>query len=285
MTLIVGIIAKNGIILATDSRMTSGNPTAASTQSNDTVRKIFKITDHCAMGISGSGEIGATLIESFRSEINQLNNQLLTVTDVVKKFRSHCCKKYEFWFKRLPVESNRIPNFNVLICGYANLAKGKLSDPKIIRMGSYTQFAPMTTTTGFATLGIPTIANYLLNRLYFRNEINLDQALSLAAFCIIETESQDGRVGGNLQAAILSHRKNFREINKREINNLTTRCQEILKNSFQVSFYKPRPKEEPLESIVSGPKSPQQDAVRDKSKQNKHDLAVDMLPRKIKTKK
>lgn len=267
MTLIVGLIAKDGIVLTSDSRMTSGNPAVASTQSNDTVRKIFRITDHCAMGISGSGEIGVTLIEDFQKEVDKLNNQLLTVMDVVERFRVHCSGKYESWFRRLPVESERIPGFNVLICGYADLVDEKLNNPKIIRMGSYTQFAPMTTTTGFATLGIPTIANYLLNRLYLREEITLDQALTLAAFCIIETESQDGRVGGDLQAAMLSNKDSFKQVDEKGVNELTTRCHEVLKNSFQVSFYKPEPKEEPLEAIVTGPEAPQQDATKKVAKQ------------------
>ena len=269
MTLIVGLIAKDGIVLTSDSRMTSGNPAVASIQSNDTVRKIFKITDHCAMGISGSGEIGVTLIEDFQTEINRLNNQLLTVMDVAERFRSHCSGKYEAWFRRLPVESERIPEFNVLLCGYSDLVDGRITNPKIIRMSSYTQFAPMTTTTGFATSGIPTVANYLLNRLYLRDEITLDQALTLAAFCIVETESQDGRVGGDLQAAMLSNIESFKEVDEKGINELTTRCHEVLKNSFQVSFYKPEPKEEPLEAIVAGPESPQQDATKEIAKQIK----------------
>lgn len=272
MTLIVGLIAKDGIVITSDSRMTSGDATVSVTQSNDTVRKIFKITDHCAIGISGSGEIGVTLIESFQEEINKQNNQLLTVEDLVERFRSHCCEKYESWFRRLPVESERIPDFNVLVCGYAKLVNGNLENPKIIKMRSYTQFAPMTTTTGFATLGIPTIANYLLNRLYRRNEITLEQALSLASFCVIETESQDGRVGGNLQAATLSDKKIFEEVGEKGINDLTINCKEVLMNNFQVGFYKPNPRQEPLESIVIGPEAPQQDAIKDIIEPIKHDV-------------
>lgn len=282
MTLIVGLITKNGIVLASDSRMISGNPAVASTQSNDTVRKIFRITDHCAMGISGSGEIGVSLIENFQEEINRLKNQLLTVMDIAERFRSYCCTKYESWFRRLSVESERIPDFNILVCGYAGLVNGKLTNPKIIRMSSYTQFAPMTTTTGFATLGIPTIANYLLNRLYLRNAITLEQALSLASFCVIETESQDGRVGGNLQAATLSDQEVFKEIDEKGVNDLTISCQEVLKNGFQVGFYRPKPKEEPLEAIVTGPEKPQQDAVKNNTN---HDVAFLKVPAKLKTKK
>lgn len=270
MTLIVGLIAKDGLVLTSDSRMTSGNAAISATQSNDTVRKIFKITDHCGMGISGSGEMGVTLIEEFQNKINKLNDQKLTVLNVAEEFRILCLSHYANWFQRLPADSDRIPDFNVLVCGYEKDANGELNDPKIIRMNSFFQFAPMTITTGYATLGITTIANYLLNRLYLRNEINLKQALSLASFCVIETKSQDGRVGGNLQAAMFSNTDPFREITDKEIVEVTTRCDEVLRNSFQISFYKSEPspspseelKEEPKKAITKGPETPQEDAVK-----------------------
>ena len=270
MTLIVGLIAKDGIVITSDSRMTSGNAAVSMTQSNDTVRKIFKITDRCGIGISGSGEMGVTLIEEFQKEINKLKDQKLAILDVAEKFRIQCLTRYANWFQRLPAESERIPDFNVLVCGYEPDESGKLNDPKIIRMNSFSQFAPMTITTGYATLGITTIANYLLNRLYLRNEITLTQALSLAAFCIIETKSQDGRVGGNLQAAMFSNTEPFREITDKEIVEITTKSDEVLRNSFQISFYKPESspspseelKEEPEKAITEGPEKPQEDAIK-----------------------
>lgn len=270
MTLIVGLIAKDGIILASDSRMTSGDPNTSSVQSNDTVRKIFKITDHCAIGISGSGEIAVTLIEEFQNSIDKLNNQNLTVLKIAEEFRVLCLSRYANWFQRLPVDSNRIPDFNVLVCGYDTDNTGKLNDPKIIRMNSFFQFSPMTITTGYATLGIPTIANYLLNRLYLRSEINLKQALTLAAFCIVETKSQDGRVGGNLQAALFSNVESFREITDKEIGEEVTKCDEVLRKRLQDGFYKGelsgkidiKPKEEPKNAIKSGPETPQTDAKK-----------------------
>ncbi len=264
MTLIVGLIARDGIALASDSRMTAGNPAVSVTQSNDTVRKIFKITDHCGMGISGSGEVGVTLIEEFQKNISSnSNNHLLTVSEITEQFRELCLARYTNWFRRLPVESERIPDFNILICGYSKKEGENLSEPKIMRLNSFTQFAPMTTTTGYATLGMPTLANYLLNRLYLREEIDLNQALQLAAFCIMETESQDGRVGGRLQAATFSNTTSFSELEEREINRLTIKCEELLRNSFQINFYKTEPKKEPSNAIVEGVEYPKKDAIKE----------------------
>ncbi len=262
MTLIVGLIAKDGIVITSDSRMTSGDAAMAATQSNDTVRKIFKITDHCGAAISGSGEMGVTLIEEFQKQALTLTGDEPDVKELAELFRKMCITKYADWFSRLPVESQLIPSFNVLLCGYEKNVNGQLAVPKILRILSVLQFSPMTTTTGFATLGIPTIANYLLNRLYLRNDITVEHALSLGAFCVVETGSQDGRVGGTLQAATFSNTDSFRELGEKEINQLCTKCDEVLRNSLQVSFYKEAPKEEPLNAIVEGDARPDTDAVK-----------------------
>lgn len=264
MTLIVGLIAKDGIVLTTDSRMTTGNPQTSTIQSNDTVKKIFKISDHCAMGISGSGETCVTLVEEFQKEIAKDKKKTISVLEIADRFRQLCINRYSDWFKRLPPDSERIPDFSVLVCGYMADKNNNLKIPRIVRLQSYTQFAPMTTTTGFATLGIPTIANYLLNRLYLRDTITLEQALTLGAFCIIETISQDGRVGGKLQAATFSNIKKYEDLGEKEINELSVRCDEVLKSSFQVSFYKEKPKEEPASAIGDGQNLPQKDAVKTK---------------------
>lgn len=262
MTLIVSLIAKDGIAITTDSRMMSGNAATSTTQSNDTVRKIFKITDHCGVAIAGSGEIGVTLIEEFQRLVASLGNQDIDVLVLSEIFRNLCITKYTEWFKRLSPESSLIPDFSILLCGYEKNSDGILETPKIIRMNGAFQFAPMTTTTGFATEGIYTLANYLLNRLYVREDITLEQALSLGAYCVIETESQDGRVGGKLQAATFSNTTTFNELDEKAVNQLTTKCEEVLKNSFQVSFYKEHPKEEPINAIVQGEEKPQADAVQ-----------------------
>ena len=67
MTLVVGIIAKDGAVLASDSRMTS-----SSISSNDTVDKIIKLGDNIAIGISGDGGLGVHLLKLIK-ETEQLD--------------------------------------------------------------------------------------------------------------------------------------------------------------------------------------------------------------------
>lgn len=272
MTLIAGLIAKDGIILASDSRMTSGDPNTASTLSNDTVKKVFRITDHCGIALCGHGGIGTFLIETFQNKITSLKGREPGVIELSEEFRKTCLDTYNEWFKRLTSESERIPDFSVLMGGYSKAQNGVWREPKIIEMHSYLQFAPMATTVGFATAGIPTIANYLLNRLFIKDEINVKQALLLATYCVIEAESQDGRVGGKLQAAVVPNSGQFQDVTEKEINKISSKCGKLLRDSFQLSFYKPHQlqKDRPKLKIEASPSPslspslPRKDAVMKK---------------------
>jgi 20S proteasome alpha/beta subunit len=89
-------------------------------------------------------------------------------------------------------------------------------------------------TTGFAAIGIATLAVYLLNRLYRRN-LDLEIAKDLAVYSILETASQDGKVGGPLRMAIVRSNIDTVIVSDDEIAELGTRVvqhREALKNSF-----------------------------------------------------
>ena len=79
MTLTICIIAKDGIILASDSRASSF------LTSNDTVKKIFKLDDHNAVGIAGDGPLAMHFFDiissdlNFRNGISNLAEQLRTL--------------------------------------------------------------------------------------------------------------------------------------------------------------------------------------------------------------
>jgi hypothetical protein len=95
-------------------------------------------------------------------------------------------------------------------------------------------FAPNLSTTGFAVIGIVPLAVYLLNRLY-RRGLDLDIAKDLAAYCILETASQDGKVGGPIRMAIVRPDADTELITDSEIIELERRVdahREALRSSF-----------------------------------------------------
>lgn len=64
MTLTICIVAKDGIVLASDSRASSF------LTSNDTVKKIFKLDEHNAVGIAGDGPLAMHFFDTISSQLN-----------------------------------------------------------------------------------------------------------------------------------------------------------------------------------------------------------------------
>lgn len=228
MTLAIGIIANDGLTLASDSRATIGDPRGLTT-ANDTVKKIFKITDFCGLAVAGDGGLAVSLLDIFLWELKQKPNyNNFSVDEIVNSLRIVCITKYNEWFPYLKPQER--PFLAIVACGYRKNTEGKLDLPIIFSLLSITHFAPYTDTMGFAATGIVPLAIYLLNRLYIRNDIELKSAVELAAFCIRETASQDGKVGGELQLATFSKDVPFKIYDEGEIEIVKKRCEEFRKN-------------------------------------------------------
>ena len=67
---------------------------------------------------------------------------------------------------------------------------------------------------------MPQYAVYLLNRLY-SSDMVVEELEHLAAYVISETASQDGKVGGPIQMAVITSQSSHR-LNTEELLNITT---------------------------------------------------------------
>jgi 20S proteasome alpha/beta subunit len=242
MTLAIGIIANDGVALASDSRATIGDPRGP-TMANDTVQKVFKITDFCGLAIAGEGGFAISIFDVFLQSLKQkpdYNN--LSIDEIVDLLRNTSITKYNEWFPHLKPQER--PFIAMVVCGYRNSAGVRLDTPLIFSLLSIMHFAPSTDTMGFAAGGIIPLATYLLNRLYTKNDINLKAAVELAAFCIRETASQDGKVGGELQLATFSKDKPFMVYNEKDIEIVKKRCEEFRKHLRNPFYAKEEPKGE-----------------------------------------
>lgn len=209
MTLTICIIAKDGIILASDSRASSF------LTSNDTVKKIFKLDDHNAVGIAGDGPLAMHFFDTIASDLNFRNG----ISLLAEQLRALGKAKFNEFFSHQNPQDR--PSLTILLAGYT-----PTQGPEIYRLGSEDNFVPRKSPTGFDCIGIPVIANYLLNRLY-EPEITTSQAASLAAFCIKETSSQDFRVGGPIQIATFSDTKSYAELSKSDIEKIEKNCENL----------------------------------------------------------
>jgi len=210
MTLAISIIAKDGVAIASDSRVTSGDPRGPTTV-NDTVKKIFELSDFCGLAIAGDGGLAASIIDLIYYELHKNPDyRYFSVDEMLGVCCAGAIKKYNEWFSQIDFADR--PTLHMILNGYRkDISNSKLIDsPEIFTLHSERNFAPHRwTLLGFMALGITPLATYLLNTLYTK-EITLKHALELAVFAILETASQDGKVGKDIQLASFALDKPFK---------------------------------------------------------------------------
>lgn len=221
MSLAIGIETKKGIIVASDSRGTFGDPRGV-TGANDTIQKVYGLSKYTAMAVAGANEIGASLLDLL---IPQIKEQKLEGIDaILQHSRQLFRNKYNEWFQDLPsIPSPQAPHLQrpglvAIVAGYRVNGK-KPAKPMLYNIISQLAFAPSLSNYGFAIIGVPQYAIYLLNRLY-SNNMSLRAAAELAAYCISETATQDGKVGGAIQIAEITPKKGFRAYTEDKVSSI-----------------------------------------------------------------
>lgn len=235
MTLGVGIETNGGIVLASDSRGTVGDLRGLTTN-NDTHMKIFTPMPQVALALAGMGDVGHALMQHVRAQLDQANSDVDAVATSMHAIgaqyyaQSFGIPQWLMSPSGMPASTPR-PDVWCLLAGYTQAGR-----PKLINMTSAVpfNFTPSFTNTGFAAVGVAPLALYLLNRLYSR-DLSLEIAKDLAAYCIEETASQDGKVGGPVRMAVVRHNQPTEIIGDDEIAELGRRVsvhREALKRSF-----------------------------------------------------
>ena len=237
MTLAISIVAKDGVAIASDSRVTSGDPRGPTTV-NDTVKKIFELGDFCGLTIAGDGGLGASVIDVIYYELHKNPNyRYLSVDEMLGVCCNSAIKKYNEWFSQVNLDDR--PTLHMILSGYRkDITNSNFIDsPEIFTLHSERNFAPHRwTLLGFMAIGITPLATYLLNSLYTKG-ITLKHALELAAYAILETASQDGKVGKDIQLASFDLDKPFKIYSQDETYEYIYRAdrhRESLKKAFYI---------------------------------------------------
>ncbi len=197
MSLLVCLRGIDGLVLATDSRGTFGDPRGVTAQ-NDAQQKLYLPNERSGIMIAGTGDLGATVYAEFvQSDLAQNG-----VTDLAMNFRNLVRTRFSEWFEKFSIQPQpqdirpSRPDLALIVAGY----EADRPETKIYHLISQYDFAPMLVNYGFALAGVGQYGLYLLNRLY-DGSCNVDQLEHLAAYVITETASQDGKVGGPVQMA------------------------------------------------------------------------------------
>lgn len=238
MTLLVALRGKDGIVAAADSRGTFGDPRGVTAQ-NDSQQKVHLVSEHVAVLIAGSGELGTQLIHEISKEAREKKiDGVSAVTDLV---RGTAKRRYGEWFPHLQpavppgMPAIARPDLAFIIAGYDPDPAGKYTSPRLYQTLSALDFPPMLHEYGFVISGVAQYALYLLNRLYEPNR-SLADLTSLAVYVITETASQDGKVGGPVRVVTITPDKGGAELTEGEVGK-THESNEKRGAQLRQSFY------------------------------------------------
>ncbi len=209
MTLVIGLKTKDGIVIASDSRASSV------LSSNDTVQKIFPLGQNSAIGIAGDGGLAMYFLDQVKDGLNYGTG----ILDLVEQVRVRGKDKFNDFFAHLTPDKR--PSLSLLIAGYT-----KENKAEIYVLNSLDNFVPRKCVTGFECIGVPYIANYLLNRLY-EFDIRKDAGEEMSVLCIQETSSQDRGVGGPTRVATFSATNSYSELPSADIIKLKQKTEQF----------------------------------------------------------
>jgi len=205
MTLIACLKASTAIILASDSRGTIGDPRGL-TAINDTQKKIWPIGKH-GLGLAGASEMGATLLDELKGEVSGDDDIGIAKDKIVDK----CMGLFDHWFRN--TQPAQRPVVLMTLAGH-RFADG-VPEPIVYLLNSQLNFAPQLIGHMPCLSGVPQYAVYLMHR-YYDPSISVEKAKALSHYLISETASQDPKVGGPVQMAIIKP-EGYTELTKEEI--------------------------------------------------------------------
>lgn len=211
MTLIIGLKSRDGIVITSDSKA------SAEITSNDTVEKVFKLSDYSAVGIAGDGGLAMYFLDQIKNKLNYGTG----ISDLAEQIRMKGKEKFNDFFEHL--NPDKRPSLSLLLAGYTD---DHPPSPEIYILNSRDNFVPRKAVTGFECIGVPYIADYLLNRLYEKG-IKVAAASEMGVLCIQETSSQDSGVGGPTRVYTFSAKDKFKEMSQGEVEKLKEKAKKF----------------------------------------------------------
>jgi 20S proteasome alpha/beta subunit len=239
MTLLVALKGSNGMVLASDSRGTFGDPRGVTAQ-NDAQQKAHILSPHVGVLVAGAGEVGALVIDLVKQTVTAQGAD--GASQVLEILRSTARTQYQTWFSSIPpiqspvlIQTGQVamrPELSFIVGGYEPDGTAR-----IFSLPSMLDFSPMLHNYGFAVQGVAQYALYLLNRLY-ESDRTVEELSSLAIYVITETASQDGKVGGPVNVITIEPGNEGCRIVSPERVNEIQKLNESRSRALRDSFYR-----------------------------------------------
>src|SRR5208337_3353417 len=98
-TLLVALSGPEGMVVASDSRGTFGDPRGVTAQ-NDSQKKLYVVSKYAAILTAGAGELGASIMTEIQTAIRGLEG----ITPIQQAVHTLVRQKYQQWFPQFAIQ-------------------------------------------------------------------------------------------------------------------------------------------------------------------------------------
>jgi len=217
MTLALAVRAADGLVLATDSRVTGGEQRSA-----DVSQKFLQVNRDLGVMTYGLAVPGYRGMTRLVNEANPPNQRRLAYFSEISALAEEVFRdEYQKWIPELP-EANRTTiqdgAVGFILGGYDSNETSQFrvlhwSSPGFQREERADILAAQWHISGF------------LNKLLYYSEISVAQLKRLAVLCLTETSAVELTVGGPIQMATVTLAEGFKRIYEQEIHQLLLKNQ------------------------------------------------------------
>lgn len=183
------------IVLGCDSRGVMESPSTR-TEVNK-FKKVFEITKHAGVLVAGDGEKGLYLIDEFIRR----NPRDDGVSNLAKKFSKFAKNEFQRMDNFTLPTAKFFPLVDFIFAGM-NKIRDRFIEPKIYMLRK-TRLFSLSMAENFITDGNDLLANYFLEKFY-KEEAEIDYALSVVANAIYDTQRVNSNVGGPINISVIT---------------------------------------------------------------------------------
>jgi 20S proteasome alpha/beta subunit len=217
MTLALAIRAADGLVLATDSRVTGGEQRSA-----DVSQKFLQVNRDLGVMTYGLAVPGYRGMTRLVNEANPPNQRRLAYFSEISTLAENIFREeYQRWVAELPEEERgRIQPSAVgfILGGYDS---NETSQFRVLHWGS----PEFQREERADVLAAQWHVSGFLSKLLYYNEISVAQLKRLAVLCLTETSAVESTVGGPIQMATVTLAEGFKRIYEQEIHQLLLKNQ------------------------------------------------------------
>jgi 20S proteasome alpha/beta subunit len=220
MSIVVGLKSQDGIVLATDSRVTSQSPEGTGRIHHDNVKKLWKVGDN--MAVAAIGNIGGyqdRIISLMQNAIQHDKAEQASFSYLSDKFGECVMGDWIKWTSHIELSVLMSPLywFCFILAGYDQSAKPTMS--LINWNGSQQICAPRLIQMPYYIAAVDyTIAEYWMKEIETYLPTAKDKMLiRIAAFLISESSILHDEIGGTIQMMLIK-KDSLREVTKSELD-------------------------------------------------------------------